>query len=144
MAAVGCRDRLLIERIPQMIMMMDDITPEQQAQMEQEQARIAMLDGFGQTLAGLRDDAVSGRAETGIEQTWDEDDEFYDGIDEANRTERATKPASTNGRVITVDKGRQPTRSTVFVNVTQPFCDMAAARVAGMLLAAVGMSFCIH
>ena len=127
-----------------MIMMMDDITPEQQAQMEQEQARIAMLDGFGQTLAGLRDDAVSGRAETGIEQTWDEDDEFYDGIDEANRTERATKPASTNGRVITVDKGRQPTRSTVFVNITQPFCDMAAARVADMLLPADDMPFGIQ
>ena len=44
--------------------MMDDIPPGQQAQMEQEQARIATLYGFGQTLAGLRDDAGSGKAHT--------------------------------------------------------------------------------
>lgn len=86
-------------------------------------------------LKGLRDKAIKGRAESGIEQIWLEDEEFYAGIDDVNRGEKMLKATSPNGQIrIVSDEKTSPTRSTVFVEITRPYVDAAAARVADMLL----------
>lgn len=84
----------------------------------------------------MRDAAIKGRAESGIEEIWIEDQEHYDGIDDANRPDKASKPSTTTG-VVTIGRGGEKTRanrSTVFVELTRPYVDAASARVADMLL----------
>ena len=49
--------------------------------------RIARINALGVSLAKKRDKAVNHRKSTGIEATWTEDEEFYQGIDDANREE---------------------------------------------------------
>lgn len=96
-------------------------------------ARIARLDALGESLAKKRSDAISARESSGIEQQWIEDEEHYAGIDDANRNEHRnswrTKPP---GQAFVQVKGT--TRSTVFPNITRPYVDAAAARIADMLL----------
>jgi hypothetical protein len=87
------------------------------------------------TLKRMRDEAVTGRITSGIEEIWIEDQEHYDGVDDSNRTERATKPRTSAGTV-RLSNTEKPanTRSTVFVEITRPYVDAAAARVSDMLL----------
>lgn len=105
---------------------------EDDAQVERE-LRIAKLDAFGASLAKTRQEAIDGRATSGIETDWAEDEDSYQGIDDANRESASTKPSSPNGGY----SGRSPirdSRSTVFLNVTRPYVDAAAAKVSDMLL----------
>ena len=46
-------------------------------------------DKLSQTIAELRDDAVSARKESGIEETWQRYEDAYIGIDDTNRAEFA-------------------------------------------------------
>lgn len=101
---------------------------------EDEQAqRIAALT---QSLISKRQKAVDWRASLGIEEEWQECEDAYEGVDDANRaterTARATKPRSDGGPI--VSRKGNATRSTVFLNITRPYTDAAAARVADMLL----------
>ena len=108
------------------------LTPEQ-AEQERKDA-MQRLDNFGQSLAKTRAEAISARQSSGIEDDWIEDEEFYQGIDDANRSEfksatwRTKPPGKTSG------DSKQTTRSTVFPNITRPYCDMAASRIADMLM----------
>ncbi|WP_423459965.1 portal protein [Ottowia sp. VDI28] len=88
------------------------------------------------TLLDKRKDAVNGRANSGIEEEWTEDEEHYQGIDDANRAfqnanqlYRSRKTAMISGRPTAA-----PTRSVIFLNITRPYTDAASARVADMLL----------
>lgn len=88
-------------------------------------------------LKGMRDTAVKGRAESGIEDIWTEDQEHYDGIDDANRPDKASKPSTMTGTVKLgggSESAAKQNRSTVFVEITRPYVDAASARVADMLL----------
>lgn len=107
----------------------DDDSSEHRA----ESARLAKLADFCGVLTKKRKEAIDGRKQSGIEEIWHEDEEFYDGIDDANRGEITVKPTSSNGR-LTSRRPASSTRSTVFVNITQPYVDMASARVADMAL----------
>lgn len=105
---------------------------------EQEEHRkqmMARLDAFGESLAKTRSEAISARQSSGIEDEWLEDEEFYQGIDDANRSEFKntwrTKPTASGTSTSSSPKS---TRSTVFPNITRPYCDMAAARIADMLM----------
>lgn len=95
---------------------------------------IARLEAFALSLVEKRKEAIDGRAATGIDTIWQEDREFYDGVDDTNR-EGSTwnKPSTADGR-LTKNESNKATKSTVFVNITQPYVDMFAARVADMLL----------
>lgn len=106
-----------------------------QANVEDEQ-RIAILDAIGSALAAKRKDAVAARSQLGIETEWAEDEESYQGYDDANRHEfanTASKPIidgktrNDNGKVASAG-------STVFPNITQPYVDAVSARVGDMLL----------
>jgi hypothetical protein len=98
-----------------------------------EDTRIARLNALGENLAKKRSNAIAFRQQSGIETQWIEDEEFYAGVDDANRDEYRgawrTKPP---GQYQVQAAGA--TRSTVFPNVTRPYVDAAAARIADMLL----------
>lgn len=90
------------------------------------------LDDFGASLAKTRSEAISARKASGIEEIWREDEEFYEGVDALNRSEsHSTWGQKPPGQT---EAQKNTTRSTVFPNITGPFCDSAAARMADMLL----------
>lgn len=111
-------------------------TPDQQDQ-------LTALDAFGLTLAELRREAIDGREVLGVEDEWLEDEEYYLGIDDANRAEykstwRQQKPSAASGQFSTRsgDGGAKIAKSTIFLNITRAYVDAAAARMADMLLPA--------
>lgn len=88
------------------------------------------------TLLTSRRQAIAGRTGSGIEEEWTEDEEHYQGIDDANRAfqnanqlYRGRKQALIGGQAPAA-----PTRSVVFLNITRPYVDAASARVSDMLL----------
>ena len=88
------------------------------------------------TLLGKRREAISGRQSSGIENDWQEDEEHYQGIDDANRRYQSTyRMGNLKGWVERRDAdSKASTRSVIFLNITRPYVDAAAARVADMLL----------
>ena len=114
----------------------DDLTPEQKADRE----RALRLDALGESLSKKRSEAIEARQSSGIEQQWIEDEEFYQGIDDANRNEHSnawrTKPPGQYRA-----EAQSTTRSTVFPNITRPYVDAAAARISDMLLPTDDKSF---
>ena len=100
---------------------------------EARELAVARLDALGQSLARTRSEAITARLASGIEDIWAEDQEFYEGIDDANRADSKTlwhsKPPGQ-----AAPQGAVKTRSTVFPNITAPYTDAAAARIADMLL----------
>lgn len=111
---------------------MIDFDEQDQSTLEETQ-RLGKLATFSTTIAAKRKEAIDGRKLSGIEDIWREDEEYINGIDELNRGEAMLKPSTTAGRV-TIKQSDSGTRSTVFVNITGPYCDMASARVSDMLL----------
>lgn len=102
----------------------------------EEVLRLSILSSLGLTLAGKRQDAISGRASSGIESEWQHDEEFYQGYDDANRHEfvnTASKPTE-SGTTSKVEEDKKDAGSTVFPNITQPYVDAVSARVGDMLL----------
>src|SRR6478672_10839638 len=97
----------------------------------QEDVRQQMLDAFAQTLAKKRLEAVQARQASGIEVQWKEDEEFYEGIDAANRDEvsNQTKPVSQTGGASTKIRPKS-SKSTVFLPITRPYVDFSAGRAA--------------
>jgi len=104
-----------------------------EAMQEQEDARMVKLNAFAESLITKRKTAVDGRTTSGIEREWQEDEEFYDGIDDSNRPAGYEKGRGLDGG-LTAAPASSGTKSNVFVNITQPYVDMASARVADMLL----------
>lgn len=111
-----------------------DVSPPQKAADDgQRSVDFARLDAFGQAMAATRSDAIAARQESGIEEVWLEDEEYYEGVDDANRgQERATWRTKPPGRTRVAAKGRG-TDSTVFPNITGPFVESGAARLGDML-----------
>lgn len=90
------------------------------------------VEAFGASLVHKREEAVAARVASGIEEDWAADEEAYQGVDDANR-ETVYKPASTGGSFVAA-RNQTASRSTVYLNITRPYVDAAAARVADMLL----------
>lgn len=97
-----------------------------------------LKDTFLLNLLAKRREAIAGRDATGIETEWTEDEEHYQGIDDANRAfqtsnmlYRSTK-MSMLGRH--VPQEHQSSRSVIFLPITRPYVDAASARVSDMLL----------
>jgi hypothetical protein len=86
-------------------------------------------------LLGKRADAIAARTGSGIEQEWIEDEEYYQGVDDANRAYVATAESSAK-RWATSDgrKAEATGRSVVFLNITAPYVDSASASIAEKLL----------
>lgn len=103
-----------------------EINPEEQAD------RLSRIESFGESLLRLRKEAIDARIASGIERTWLEDEEHYEGIDDLNRgQEKSAWNSKPPGRV---DPGRNQNRSIVFPNITRPYVDAAAAKIGDTLL----------
>lgn len=97
--------------------------------------RLVRLEALGLTLSAKRQSAINHRNQSGIEQIWTEDEEFYMGIDDANRDEltgTVEKPPTAGQQ--TRPESQTGLKSTVFPNITQPYVDAGAARIGDMLL----------
>src|SRR3990172_7164807 len=110
---------------------------------EMRAARDAKIEQIGKEVAKKRDEAVKGRCESGIERVWEEDEEYYQGIDEANRADVGLlkSPSSTGGMVR--EKPKTATRCTSFFNITRQFVESAAARMGDILLPAGDWNFAV-
>lgn len=110
---------------------------------EDQERRLAILTALGLTLAAKRAEAKAHRAASGIEDEWLGDEEFYQGYDDANRAEfvnTASKPTASGASSGVTVKAKG---STVFPNITQPYCDATAARVGDMLLPTGDRNFAV-
>lgn len=111
---------------------------------EQRAQRLGIVEAFADQIKEKRKAAIEGRRQSGIEEIWSEDEEHYEGIDDANRaTTKVVKGKSmTDG--LREEKEASSTRSTVFLNITRPYVDAAAARVGDMLLPTDDRNFAIR
>ena len=110
----------------------EEIKGEMLADHEQKMARIEAL---AQVITRHRDEAVQGRADSGIEAEWIEDEESYQGIDDSNRSGgKMVKATTMSGGTTRSGAAKTGTRSTVFMNITRPYVDGASAKVSDMLL----------
>jgi hypothetical protein len=93
-------------------------------------------DTFLISLLAKRKEAIDGRAGSGIEQDWAEDEEHYQGIDDANRAYATTSNViqAKNWAERYSRENPPGTRSVIFLNITRPYVDAGSARVADMLL----------
>ena len=110
----------------------DETNPEDDKQAKADADRAERLFALGMSLAEKRADAIEARKASGIEEEWAEDEEHYDGIDDANRKEQAAWRTKPPGQIQPEAQGAN--RSTVFINITAPYVDSAAASMADMLL----------
>ena len=98
---------------------------------------------FGASLAKRRDDWVAARAALGLDKQWAEDLEQFNGRDSANRATSSMMQSVQQGFPVTQHKA-QPTRSTVFVQVTRQKTNAAAARLSDILLPTDERNFAIQ
>jgi len=93
-----------------------------------------ILENLGVALLSLRQEAMNWRAQSGIEDDWDEDEEFYDARDRANPEGETNvgKPLAADGGA--ENRAVSTGRSSVFIPITRAYVDGASARVADMLL----------
>lgn len=108
-----------------------------------DELRFVILDALGLSLAIKRKEAMASRASSGIEDEWVGDAEFYQGYDDANRHEFTHSPNKPLASGATSEPPVKRKGSTVFPNITQPYCDAAAARVGDMLLSSYGRFFAV-
>lgn len=106
---------------------MQDIDNDHPDMEREEAARLQQVATLTNLVLRRRKEAVEGRQQCGIETIWREDEDQYNGIDDHNRSELSKEPGQTTEQV-------GPTRSTVFLNITQPKTDAAEARVIDMML----------
>ncbi len=111
----------------------DESTPEQDQKIQRE-ALLQKIDQFGMGLSHSRSTAIEGRQTSGIESCWREDEEYYEGIDDANRGERSDWKEKPLGTQASATGGLQPTGSTIFPNVTLAYVDTGSASTADILL----------
>jgi hypothetical protein len=95
-------------------------------------AMLERLESLTQSVLKKRGDAINGKKNSGIEEEWAECEDAYQGIDDANR-QSSGKPLTHTGGAIGARKA-STTRSTAYINITRPYVDSAAARIADILL----------
>jgi len=109
--------------------------------MNDEPMTVDRLQAFAENLESKRKEAVKFVESQGVHGLWDEDERFYEGLDELNSTswEKGRTPDSPLQAHTT--EGNSQTRSRLFVNITKPYVDMAAARAGDVLLPTDEMPF---
>ena len=108
-----------------------DEEPETENQKSERQEK---LRGLSIHLAGNRAEHIADREMSGIESEWKEDEEYYEGIDNANRGESSNgmsggKPL---GQASVQDNNQ--VGSTIFLNIVRPYCDAASAKFGEALM----------
>ncbi|MGH8430421.1 MAG: portal protein [Solimonas sp.] len=111
---------------------------------EMKAQRMAIIQAFSEIILGKRTDAIEARRASGIEQDWQEDEDHYDGIDDANRGSGQTQKGRSPTDGLRETRKDTSTRSTVFLKITRPYVDAAAARVSDMLLPTDDRNFALR
>lgn len=116
----------------------DEITPEQLAAIEEEKERLAAeraarLDALGVSLAKKRREAILYRRQSGIEQEWDEDEDAYNGLDEASKAEQSAFRSRPPGQLM-MRADDDEVRSTIVLNITKPYVNAFASKIVDMRL----------
>jgi len=83
------------------------------------------IESLAETLLLKRKEAVEGRAASGIERRWREDEDALEGIDDLNRAVSMMDYATQTNPV---GRNTEPQRSTVVVNVVRSKTEMAEGR----------------
>jgi len=111
---------------------------------ERKAQRLEIVAAFAEQIKDKRKAAIEGRRQSGIEDIWSEDEEHYEGVDDANRgsTKMVKGKSMTDGP--RQAKEASSTRSSVFLNITRPYVDAAAARVSDMLLPTDDRNFALR
>ena len=105
--------------------------------------KLIRIETIGKSVAKKRDEAVTARKQSGIEDIWKEDEEYYLGVDDANRDSHPwTKSASNTGGISREPK-KSSNRCTAFFNITRQFVESATARMGDILLPAGDWNFAI-
>lgn len=105
-----------------------------------EDVPLKALDTIGLALATRKSEAVNFRRSSGIEETWANCEDAYNGIDDANRGEhsgsRWVKPTAMNAPLTKDAPGKSGMKhkSTVFVRLTTRYVDVGTAKVGEILL----------
>jgi len=95
--------------------------------------RQQVIDALGSGVKKAIDENIRFRAQSGIETEWTEDEEFYEGVDDANRGEsKYIKPNHPSGVLTQKRVKNKKSGSTVFFNITRQYVDNAAASVSEM------------
>jgi len=103
---------------------------------------------FANLICAKRKEAIDGRKESGIEDTWAAAEEAYHGIDDTNRHEFRgglsgnvwTKPTAMSGS-LTRDTDKKRPQSTGFVRLTSRYVDAGAAKVSEITIPVDGKAF---
>ena len=106
-----------------------------------DEERVQRLDAMTAALTAKRKAAIDYRAQSGIEQIWLEDEDAFDGIDDANRSQegasgtrhRYTKAASSSG-TYTKTGTDDDSACILLPNITGSYVESGAAAIADMLL----------
>ena len=101
-------------------------------QRKADELRNQLLAAFASSVSDKRKEAIEARKLSGIEEAWQEDEEYYNGVDKFNNGHALRKPTTKAGRVTSRAKGKGQ-RSTAFINITQPYVDLVTAREFDML-----------
>lgn len=108
-------------------------------------AQADQLAGLAATIAGLRDEAVAARIESGIQQKWMECEESYLGIDDLTRDEfrnaKWAKPMTMDSGLIRLTGATDSTKATAFVAVTARYVDAGTSKVCEIALPIDGKPF---
>ncbi len=122
----------------------------QVGEMEDSPSLEDVLLAFGGELVGMRKEAINGRKEAGIDEVWQEDEDAYEGTDNATRGGETAKGRTMESPMVhgrrggLSEDGVRNTRSRAFVNISRPYTDAAAARVADMLLPTDELPFAVE
>ena len=105
---------------------------------------VDQLDSLGLRLAASRSEAIDGRGNSGIEDEWLEDEEYYEGIDDANRRELKAWRGKPLGSQVILDEDQESQGSTIFLNITRAYVDAVAARMGDMMLPTADKAWAIR
>jgi hypothetical protein len=111
---------------------------------EQERVRAERndrLDALGRELAAKRRAAIQFRRQSGIEDMWREDDDAYNGIDDASRHAN-TNPYAQRPAGMAMPRV-DDNRSTVVLNITKPYCNAFASKLISMRLQVIGRAWAL-
>jgi len=103
---------------------------------EKAQRDAQRFEALCKAISKKRDEAVKYRKSSGIEQMWQEDQDYYEGVDQFNRTRiRYNKPYASDAPLTEVGHvTAAANQCTEFVNITRQFVDSADARCGDILL----------
>jgi hypothetical protein len=90
---------------------------------------LSALDDLSAELIEKLDAAIEARVASSIDQRWQEDDDYYNGLENDDRLLKGKSIDSSLER-----NRKKSKRANVFLNITRRYTDAAAAKVADMLL----------